>query len=215
MGASAAAFTVTTAISLIITQWLASGFGGYLTGRLRTSWTGLPTHEVLFRDTANGLLSWAVAAVIAGGFLAVAVTSAIHTAATLNSAPDYRVDSLYRTDHPSAVLSDQDVRAQTLRILTHDGVDGVISDADKQYLTQLVAARTGLSRQDAGARVDMAAADQAAAGVKLHQAAESARKAAAYLSIFTALAMLVGAFIASVAAALGGRQRDAALNSAR
>jgi hypothetical protein len=29
-----------------------------------------------------------------------------------------------------------------------------------------------------------------------------------YLSIFTALSMLVGAFIACVAAALGGQQRD-------
>jgi hypothetical protein len=39
-------------------------------------------------------------------------------------------------------------------------------------------------------------------------AADAARKAAAALSIFTGLSMLVGAFIACIAAALGGQQRD-------
>jgi hypothetical protein len=42
----------------------------------------------------------------------------------------------------------------------------------------------------------------------VRQAADAARKAGAYLSIFLALSMLTGAFIASTAAALGGRQRD-------
>ena len=37
-GASATTFTVMTAVWLIVTQWLASGLGGYLTGRLRTKW---------------------------------------------------------------------------------------------------------------------------------------------------------------------------------
>ena len=55
-GASATTFTVMTAVWLIVTQWLASGLGGYLTGRLRTKWVGLHTHEVLFRDTANGMV---------------------------------------------------------------------------------------------------------------------------------------------------------------
>jgi hypothetical protein len=44
--------------------------------------------------------------------------------------------------------------------------------------------------------------------VKAAQAADAARKAASYLSIFMALSMLVGAFIACAAAALGGQQRD-------
>jgi hypothetical protein len=56
---------------LIVMHWLASGLGGYLTGRLRTKWAGLHTHEVFFRDTANGFLSWAVASVVG----AVIVTS--------------------------------------------------------------------------------------------------------------------------------------------
>src|ERR1700740_3435300 len=49
-GASATTFTLIMAIWLIIAQWVASGIGGYLTGRLRTKWVGIHTHEVFFRD---------------------------------------------------------------------------------------------------------------------------------------------------------------------
>src|SRR3978361_1620330 len=62
-GAAPAAetFAITAGIWLIVTQWLASALGGYMTGRLRTKWTSVHSHEVFFRDTAHGLLSWAVA----------------------------------------------------------------------------------------------------------------------------------------------------------
>jgi hypothetical protein len=43
---------------------------------------------------------------------------------------------------------------------------------------------------------------------KARQIADAARKAGAYLSIYTGVTMLIGAFIAAVAAALGGRHRD-------
>ena len=55
------------AVWLIIIQWLSSGLGGYLTGRLRTKWVGVHTHEVFFRDTAHGFLTWAVASVVVAG----------------------------------------------------------------------------------------------------------------------------------------------------
>jgi hypothetical protein len=45
-------------------QWLSAGFVGYLAGRLRAKWVGPRTDEVLFRDTAHGLLAWALATVI-------------------------------------------------------------------------------------------------------------------------------------------------------
>jgi hypothetical protein len=47
-----------------------------------------------------------------------------------------------------------------------------------------------------------------AAWVNAHQAADQARKAASYLSFFTAFSMLVGAFIAAVAATIAGHRRD-------
>ena len=57
-------FAIGTAIWLIVMQWLSAAFGGYLAGRLRAKWIGLRTDEVLFRDTAHGLLAWALATVI-------------------------------------------------------------------------------------------------------------------------------------------------------
>src|ERR1700680_604901 len=74
-GASATTFTVITAIWLIIVQWVSSGLGGYLTGRLRTKWVGLHNPEVFFRDTAHGFLAWAVAAVVGVAVLASVASS--------------------------------------------------------------------------------------------------------------------------------------------
>lgn len=231
LGAAAATFTVTTAVWLVVTQWLASGLGGYLTGRLRTKWVGLHTHEVFFRDTANGFLAWAVATVIGAAFLAAAASSVVSGTASmvagvasgaaqgatqaaagsggnLTDPTAYFVDSLYRSDHPSANPADQDVRTQTTRILLHGMWNGDVPAPDKAYLAQLVAARTGLSQVDAQKRIDDVIAQVKAVETKARQAADAARKAGAYISIFTALSMLVGAFIACVAAALGGQQRD-------
>ena len=228
-GASATTFTVMTAVWLIVTQWLASGLGGYLTGRLRTKWVGLHTHEVFFRDTANGFLTWAVASVIGAAFLAAAASSVMSGTATMvagagaspgatqaatrsgGSRADptaYFVDTLYRTAHPSANPSDGDVRAQSTRILLNGMLKGDVPVPDRIYLAQLVSARTGLSQADAEKRVDEVIVQEKAVEVIARQAADAARKAGAYLSIFTALSMLVGAFIACVAAALGGQQRD-------
>src|SRR3954452_10719723 len=40
-GLSATSFAVSTAIWLVVVQWLSSGVGGYLAGRLRTKWVGI------------------------------------------------------------------------------------------------------------------------------------------------------------------------------
>jgi hypothetical protein len=218
-GVSVTTFTLIMAVWLIIAQWVASGVGGYLTGRLRTKWVGIHTHEVFFRDTAHGFLAWAVAAVIGVAVIALvasSVTSGIdHRAPTVGSGAAegtnqamlsanrsaYYVDSLYRSDHSNANGNDQEVRAETSRILATGIGNGDIPAADKAYLVQLVAARAGLSQADAEKRVsDVLAKEKADA--------DAARKAGAYLSIFTAVSMLVGAFIAAAAAALGGRHRD-------
>ncbi len=69
-------FGVVAAIWLIVTQWLASALGGYLTGRLRTKWVGISTDEVFFRDTAHGFLAWALATVLVATFIALAASAA-------------------------------------------------------------------------------------------------------------------------------------------
>lgn len=57
-------FALGAATWMIVMQWLSSSFGGYLAGRLRAKWIGPRPDEVLFRDTAHGLLAWALATVI-------------------------------------------------------------------------------------------------------------------------------------------------------
>ena len=231
-GVSAVTFTATAAIWLIVMQWIASGVGGYLTGRLRSKWVSMHTDEVFFRDTAHGFLAWALATVFTAMFLASAISSVVGsgtratttmaasaaTGASHNGTQDsnntmggptaYFVDSLFRSDHMNPNVSENDVRGETTRILIKGIKDSSFSDADKTYLSQLVASRTGLSQTDAAKRVDDVIAQVNAAETKLRQEADTARKTASTVSIFTALSMLIGAFIASVAAALGGKLRD-------
>ncbi len=229
-GTSMTAFAISTGIWVIVTQWVASGLGGYVTGRLRTRWVGTHTHEVFFRDTAHGLVTWAVATVIVAAVLTSAGSSALSTGSrvagavasdvaqagvganagtvgpsTLNG---YDVDTLFRSTRPDTTASAPEARAEVARILAQGVASGDVSAADRMYLAQLVAARAGLSESDAEARVNDVITQVKAADVKVRQAAESARKAAAAASIFTALSLVIGAFIASVAAALGGKLRD-------
>jgi hypothetical protein len=105
-------------------------------------------------------------------------------------------------------------RAQILHIAAASFKDGTFTLApeDKTYIAQLVAQRTGLSQQDAEKRVDdtvakaKAAIDEAT--TKAKEAADTARKAAAGLALWSFIAMLIGAFVASYAATIGGRHRD-------
>jgi hypothetical protein len=66
---AARAFTFVNAAWLIVTQWISSGMGGYLTGRLRTELKQAHTHEVFFRDTVNGFLTWALTTIVGVGLL--------------------------------------------------------------------------------------------------------------------------------------------------
>ncbi len=225
-GASATAFTVMSAIWLIVVQWLPSGLGGYITGRLRTKWAGTHTHEVFFRDTANGLVTWAVATAITAALLlavaAMAAGGAARTAATMipgagptagAGAPGevfaaYDLDRLFRPEHPDANIRSAEARGEAMRIFAMAATAGTLPAADHAYLAGLVAAKTGVSPAQAEARVNDALAREQASIAKLKQQADTARKAASALLIFLALSMLIGAFVASAAAALGGRQRD-------
>ena len=204
---SLASFTVMTGVWLIVTQWVASGVGGYLTGRLRVRWTSLHSHEVFFRDTAHGFVTWSVATVaVAALALAGAVlpggqerngASAHQTAGVAG----YQVDWLFRSALVDETHSAEAIHAEAERLLARGLVNGGLSVDDRGYLATVVSSRTGVTLDQAKNRVD-------ATMVNLRQAADIARKTAAKASIVTAIAMLIGALIACVAAALGGQQRD-------
>ena len=69
--ASLAGFSPTVGAGLIVVQVLSAALGGYLAGRLRTPWHTVHGDESHFRDTAHGLIVWAVATV--GGVIMAAV----------------------------------------------------------------------------------------------------------------------------------------------
>lgn len=225
-GPSPTTFSVVSAIWLIVVQWLASALGGYLAGRSRTKWAGVHTHEVAFRDTMHGFATWALATLITATVVAYAAVGTISgTAKVVSSAASeatqtgiaaaavdsaqggqYEIDSLFRSSGDRPVVAE--VRTEAMRILAQGIREGGVPSADREYLAEVIAAQTGIPKSDAQQRVDTAFGKLQAAEAKARELADAARKAASAMAICTALAMLIGAFIASVAAALGGRERD-------
>lgn len=230
--ASFTTVSVTAAIWFVVAQWLASALGGYLTGRLRTKWAGVHTDEVFFRDTAHGFLSWALATVVVIGLAGSAFTSLAGTgaqavstaavtatttgaaAAATSDAPDaatgYFTDLLLRPQDLTtrAQADDASAAAEVSRILMRGAVSDGVPEADRAYIAAIVASRAGVTPEEARARVDQTLQQVDDAKNAALQAADEARKAAATTAMLGALSLLVGAFIASAAAALGGRQRD-------
>jgi hypothetical protein len=268
----------------IVIEVAAFGVGGYLAGRLRTKWANMHGDEVYFRDTAHGLVTWALGTLVficlvagaagqvargtaeVGGAVGAAAIAGAGTAAAA-TAPDmmaqrgpaagsglvgrgnpmdYYVDLLFRPAGPTDTATTgtttgttaptpdttampsvtppmpmgsagddlRRTRGEIMSIAAASFKDGslTLSPEDKAYVAQLVSQRTGLSQQDAEKRIDavsaklQAAADDAA--TKAKEAADAARKAGAALAMWTVVAMLIGAFVASYAATLGGRHRD-------
>jgi Flp pilus assembly protein TadB len=95
-----------------------------------------------------------------------------------------------------------------MHIAANAAMTGAVGDDDRAYLANLVAARTGVSTDEAQKRVDKFIQSLKDASVKAKAVADEARKSAATAALYTALALLIGAFIASVSAAIGGRLRD-------
>ena len=215
VGSTTAALAVGTVVWLIITQWMASGVGGYLAGRLRTRWPGTHGHEVFFRDTAHGFLAWALATLVAAAVIATSAATTLGAGMTgaIQNTPSvtpfgYDTDRLFRNTGAVLPASNADARMQAERILATGMVNDAVPPDDAAYLGQLVVQQTGVSAVESQRRVEVVIAREQEVRAKAIQAAEAARKAAARLSIFTALSMLIGAFIACVAAALGGHQRE-------
>jgi hypothetical protein len=206
-GASLTTFTVEMAVWLIVVQWLSSGIGGYVAGRLGVADSRLHADEAYFRDTAHGIIAWGVAVVVSAALLASAATALIGgtaASATTGKTTDptaYVADTLYRPAKPDAAPVSADLRAEASRILAADIATNSVPAADKTYLAQSVAARTGVGADEAQKRVDTAIADA-------RQAADTARKAARNAALFIGFSLLIGGFIAGVAAKIGGHHRD-------
>ncbi len=90
---------------------------------------------------------------------------------------------------------------------------GDLPEADTTYVGQLIRDRTGLSKLDAQKRVietySTLQTNLHKAELTAKEAADKARKASAYATLWLFISLLMGAFVASLAATWGGRNRDA------
>ncbi|MCP1677073.1 hypothetical protein J2T57_004247 [Natronocella acetinitrilica] len=237
-GVSAAVIGVSSFIWVAFTQITASGLGGYLAGRLRVKWIDVDNNEVYFRDTAHGLITWAVATLFAAALLTSTVSGILSGGAkagaeiaggaasaagslveTTNGSADqdsnYFVDSLLRTS-PGATgdqRANDDIRSELSTIIFRDLINGDLSTEDSRYAAQVVANHTGLTEQQAQERVTTVVNQARELATEARQTAldtaEATRKTAAYSSLWMFVALLCGAFFASFMATVGGRQRDA------
>jgi hypothetical protein len=106
-----------------------------------------------------------------------------------------------RTSGPS---TDQAAtRAELLRIIGPATLKGGEASADdRTYAARLIAARTGILQAEAEQRVNQTIA-------QAKDAADKARRAAAKFSLWIAVSLLAGALSGSLAAAEGGKLRNA------
>lgn len=207
-------------IFLAATAIIASALGGYITGRLRRLWSNVHSDEVVFRDHAHGLVTWAVATLAAATLLGSASTNLLggaakeasrHAIASQASAETYPdlTDRLFQYDRlrsPPAGASTAFGRPFELDRATADRLLALaatrpLTTEEHQDLAGIVASRTGLAAADAESRA-------AALENEARNAADIARRVAKRLAFWTVAAMLLGALSSSLAAWEGGALRD-------
>ncbi len=190
--------------SLVTAAMLTSAIGSIVSGAAQAGAT-----------VAAGVATGAAAApAIAGNSSSTGATSNL----------GYFIDSLFRRDPSTTTASaattpptspgDEAGRpvAEVGRIFANATTNGAIAADDTKYVGQLIAQRTGLSQADAEKRVNdtfsrmQAKAKEVEAAAR--DAADKARKASAYAALWLFVSLLIGAFVASLAATYGGRRRD-------
>ena len=179
-------------------------------------------------SVAGGVAGTATAAA-AGG--AAAAGSEMAKSDSVSGPMGYFVDSLFRKDMNAAAAASAPAAngamagvvaaepataasaSEVARIFMNTIRTGTLPAEDVRYVGQVVAQRTGLTQQDAEKRVSETYARMQAklrdAETAARDAADKARKASAYAALWLFISLLIGAFVASLAATYGGRQRDA------
>lgn len=174
------------------------------------------------------LLTSAVGAIVSGTASAggQAISTAASSAATMaagsndneegNNTIEYFVDSMFRGTQTGSERQDGQMSevptGEVVRIVMRALRTGELEQQDERYIGQMVAQRTNLSQRAAEQRVAegfsqlKVALDEAEMSVR--EAADTARKTAAYAALWMFITLLLGAFTASLMAVFGGRQRD-------
>ena len=181
-GASSSALGNAAIGWLIAIQLISCSLGGYLAGRLRTKWVAVHTDEVFFRDTANGFLVWAVGLVISVTFLVSAASTMVGGSGQRNESKDEIAAT------KGAVVGNAYFVDVLFRSDAHSQVDGSVQAEAGRIL-----ALTLLQKDPRPVA---------------RQAEDTARQATSRLLLWIFLALMIGAFSASYAATIGGKQRD-------
>jgi hypothetical protein len=168
---------------------------------------------------AGASAAGAVASTASTATTTVVATTA-NLAANRNDPVSYLIDTLFRNSGSGVpVASGSNTEgsavagtAEITRIFMNGMKPGALTAEDAKYVAAAVAARTGLSPDDAEARVkatfNRLQVELRGAEVAARQTADSTRKATAYGALWLFVSLLVGAFCASWGATLGGRHRD-------
>jgi hypothetical protein len=238
-GVSASTFKTGTGIYLVIVDVMSSAVGGYLAARLRMRWVSVHTHEVFFRDTAHGFITWAFATLLSASALSSATAFLANgTAAGLGGAAsqagrsvnpsEIYVDKLFRNNTaaqpaPAADASNANTAAPNNSATANGGNSGQQRAEVLRLWTSSFHDNQDLSATDktyvAQTVANRTGMSQADAEKRVNDvvteaktAADNARKGAAKLSFWLTAAMLFGAFAASLAAVEGGSLRDGTWN---
>lgn len=222
-------------IAIAMTLWVvwvqvsALMIGGYLTGRMRRRNYDATEDESDIRDGFHGLLVWGTAVLLtavlalgglnslvqgagaAAGGVAQGIGAASSDAVAEQAAEldpfQSSIDVLFRD--PAAEAADPAAaRGEVGRILLAGVTGDGVSDADRTYLAQLVAARTTLSEQEAEARVDEMVTQAQMVQDDIVEASRQARQVAILAAFLTAASLAIGAAGAWFAAVTGGNHRD-------
>ena len=190
---------------------------------------------VLLTTTISSLIGGSAKVIgsVAGGATATAVNNAGEGSSMLSkSSMEYFTRSLFRasgsTPAGNSNASGNDVMAmnqpappkaespaqlaEVTGIFANSIYSGALPQDDLTYVAQLVSQNTGISQQEAEQRVqavyDKAQANLKETKEKAQQAADAARKTTSYVTLWSFISLLIGAFVASLCATYGGRQRD-------
>lgn len=212
----------------IVSSYLA---GAYLTGRLRRRRADATDHEADVRDGAHGLAVWGLSVLIGALVLTAGATTtarigaqavsgvasgAASAAASASETLDEGTisglaDSLLRPGGEAGAPASPADRAATgeefSRILAR-AEDGNLGEEDRDYLASVVAERTGLTEEEAEARVEQVASDLQAAQQQAIEAAEAARQTAVLAAFIAAASLFIAGAGAWWAAGMGGQHRD-------
>lgn len=232
-GIGIAAFSIGTLIWFMVMQLIASGVGGFITGRLRTYWPNTAADELLFRDAAHGFLAWALASLListvlgaaagsliggglnagvaaadAAGAIVGQVASDSQAGAAKPRLADRYIDALFATDGGAAIAVPPDLLAALAAAIG----GGELGTDQHAAVIDLIARRRGIDAVAAEQHLVEVMAQVKASFADLdgvaRSTADSARKGIAELALWLFVSLLLGAVVASVAAVQGGRRRD-------